>query len=510
MQNEERNDTVFTEETVEPTAEETAVIEENGVIEEDPFEEAFQYTEPDPPKVSNWPVIVLAVLLVLTLIIGTLWGTGVLDGLFNKPNGDDPATVDPFGTEDVSDAVAATCGDISVSNGAIAFFMEMEYLNSGDYSSFSKTQPLEDQDAAAYKTLVDSAKAQFEWMLVMNASAKKNGTVLNQAAKKMITRAVASADVSKFHNGVTSADVEEFYTLYYTAWLEESRLFNTVTLSDDEIQKIYDEYSRDYDTCSVAAYLLYVNKDGTYKTVEEATAAAKALTDARTPEAFRKEAIRLMVETGECKDEEAAATKFDSTYVKAGIGYTEEDDLAEWLFAEDTKVGATKLISGKDAVTVYMLTKAPAKDTTPLVNTRHIFLSTEAYGDTAALEKLKGEVFAAWDESDGTQAAFEDLVREYTADFNTWDGIFWEIEDSPVLSADFTKWCFEKERKAGDVTSFASQYGLHIFYYAGEAEMWSAQVLSGVQTDASALAADKLSETYPATFKDTVIGTIVV
>lgn len=498
-----------TEEVAEEDAE-AVEAEEEGVVEEDPFENAFQYTEEDKPKTSNWPVALLAVLLVLVLVGGVLWSTGIFDKKPTPQQGDDVTTVEPFGVADVSDAIAATCEEITVSNGAIAFFMEMEYQNSDQYLSYDKKKPLKDQDTKAFDALVASAKKQFEWMLTLNASAKKSGTTLNRAAKNMVEKATLSVDVSKFHNGVTADDVREFYTLYYTAWMEESVLFNSVTKTDAEIDALYEEYALDFQTCSVASYLLYVGEKAPYKTVEEASAAATVLTACKSPEAFRAAAVDLMVKNGESKTKEEAEKKYDSTYFAQGVGYNEEFDIAKWLFDKDTKVGDTKVATGKDYVTVYMLAVAPAKNTTPLAQMYHLFLSTDSYGDKTALDALEKEIMDAFRAGDGTADSFRALVREYTADFTTLDGTFWEFEESPSINEDFTKWCFDDARKAGDVGTIASDYGRHIVYYVGAEEMWRAQVLSSVQNDASASTTEQLTKTYPATFKDDTIQTIVL
>ncbi|MBE6758272.1 MAG: hypothetical protein E7552_07000 [Ruminococcaceae bacterium] len=503
----ETQEVTETEETAE--TEEDSLDEDGGIVDEDPFENAFQYTEEDAPKTSNWPVAVLAVLLVLVLVGGVLWSTGI----FNKKpanGGDGAATVEPFGVADVSDAIAATCQDIKVSNGAIAFFMEMEYQNSDQYTSYDKTKPLKGQDTAAYDALVSSAKKQFEWMLTLNASAEKRGNELNKAAQNMIEKATLSVDVSKFHNGVTADDVREFYTLYYTAWIEESALFNKVTMTDEKINELYEEYALDFQTCSVASFLFYVDENGTYKTVEEATAATAALTDCKTPEAFRAAAVKLMVDNGECQTKEEAEKKYDSTYLAEGVGYNEEYDIAKWLFSEDTKVGDTKVVTGEDYVTVYMLTVAPAKNTAPLANVYHLFLSTDSYGDPTALDALEKQVLDEWQAGENTAEAFRALVRKYTADFNTYDGSFWELQEQPSVNEAFTAWCFDEARKAGDVTAIDSDYGCHILYYVGMDEVWRAQVLSTMQNDASNAAVNELPKTFPVSFQDETIGTIVL
>lgn len=492
-------------------AEETAaadVTDEEGVIEEplgvveqeDPFETAFQYTEPEQPRTSNWPVVVLALLMVAVLVGGVLWGTGAFD---KKPK-EEPAAPS-FGTADISGEIAAVSGDVSLSNGAFAFFMEMEYQSSETYASYDKTQPLKSQNAAAFEQLVASAKTQFEWMVAMNASAKARGTTLNKAALNMIEKAVTSVDVSAFHNGVTSADVREFYTFYYTAWLEESALFNSLTLTEENVEDIFNEFPNDYQSCDVASYFFVVGDNGGYATIEEAQAAADRLAACDTPAAFRTAVIQHLLDAGECKDEEEAAELYDSQYTAEQIGYSEDYEITKWLFADDTAVGDTKMETNKDYVSVYMLIKAKSRNTTPLARLRYIHLSSDAYGDESVVKPLADEVLAAFRESDGSRAAFEALSRQYSANFNTYDGDSWEFKNSPSISKEAGDWCFDEARKEGDVTVVSSDSGYHILYFVDTVETWYAEVLTTAQSDAITGVVKEMPKTYPVTFDDTVI-----
>jgi len=494
------------EEIAPEESEEQAVIEQSvdGIIEDgDPFEHAFQYTEPEQPKTSNWPVVVLALCMILVLVFGVLWGTGAFDKKEKGPQG--PATAAPFGVTDLSGEIAATCKDLSLSNGVFAFYMEMEYQNSTDYTAYDKTRPLKEQDTAAFDKLVASAKAQFENMVALNALAKANGITLNKAALNTIEKAVTAVDVSSFHNGVTSADVREFYTLYYTAWLTESALFNHAEFDDDTIDEIYGEFSEDYITCDFATYLFVVGDNGGYATIEEATAAAERLSACKNPDDFRAEVVQLLLDSGECETEEDAVKRYESTYLAKNMGYSDEHEIAKWLFADDTAVGDTNTAVEEDYVAVYMLTRAKARDTSPIGRLRYIFLSFDAYGEKDQVKALADTITAAFEESDGSREAFEALARQYTADFNTYDGDAWEFKEKPSISNDASAWVFDDARKEGDVFVAESTLGYHILYYMGEKEMWYGQVLTTAQQDVLTAALEELPKNYPVLFDDTVI-----
>ncbi len=489
----------------EITPEEKAVIEQSvdGIIEDgDPFEHAFQYAEREQPKASNWPVVVLSLCMILVLVFGVLWGTGAFD---KKQNTETPPATVPYGVADLSGEIAATCKDLSLSNGVFAFYMEMEYQNSTDYTAYDKTRPLKEQDTAAFDKLVSSAKAQFENMVALNAVAKANGITLNKAARNTIEQAVTAVDVSSFHNGVTSADVREFYTLYYTAWLTESTLFNHTTFDDDTIEEMYNEFAEEYITCDFATYLFVVGDKGDYATIEEATAAAERLSACKTPDDFRAEVVQLLLDSGECKTEEDAVKRYESTYLAKNMGYSEEHEIAKWLFADDTAVGDTNTTVGEDYVAVYMLTRAKARDTSPIGRLRYISLPFDTYGEKEQVKALADTITAAFEESDGSRAAFEELARQYTADFNTYDGDAWEFKDNPSISDDAAAWVFDGARKEGDVLVTESTLGYHVLYYVGEAEMWYGQVLTTAQQDVLTAALEELPKSYPVLFDDTVI-----
>ncbi len=492
------------EEITSQETEEQAVIEPSvdGIIaDEDPFENAFQYTEPEQPKTSNWPVVVLALIMVAVLVIGVLWGTGAFD---KNPATQPPANT-PFGTADISDDIAATCKDTTLSNGVFSFYMEMEYQNSESYAAYDKSRPLKEQDSAAFDRLVASAKTQFERMVAMSALAKDKGINLNKAALNTIEKAVTAVDVSAFHNGVSSADVRAFYTLHYTAWLAESTLFNYATLDDEAVENIYNEFKDDYTTCDFATFMFVVGDGSNYTTIEEAQAAAARLVACKTPDDFRAEVVQLLLDTGECKTEEEALKRYESAYVGKNVGYNENYEIAKWLFADDTAVGDTKEVVEEDYVAVYMLTREKSRDTSPLARLRYIFLPFDIYGDKDTVKALANSITDAFEETDGSRAAFEELARQYTADFNTYDGDAWELKDSPSINEATTTWVFDETRKEGDVFVENSDSGYHILYYVGEEELWYGQVLTKAQQDILTLALEDLPKNYPVSFDDTVI-----
>ena len=152
-----------------------------------------------------------------------------------------------------------------------------------------------------------------------------------------------------------------------------------------------------------------------------------------------------------------------------------------------------------------MLTRAKSRDTTPLARLRYIFLPFDIYGDKDTVKALANSITEDFAKTDGSRAAFEELARKHTADFNTYDGDAWEFKDSPSINEDTNAWVFDESRKEGDIFVEDSDSGYHILYYVSEEELWYGQVLTKAQQDILTLAMEDLPKNYPVSFDEAVI-----
>lgn len=163
-------------------------------------------------------------------------------------------------------------------------------------------------------------------------------------------------------------------------------------------------------------------------------------------------------------------TKFNSTFIEKGT-YTKDDEVSEWLYADDTKENAVKTStkdSEKDAATesvtasVTMLIKKPYKNEEPTKNVGHILFTKTKHGDDYKEDAKK--ILEDFKKGEMTKDAFEKLGLDNTAD----SGVFYDNVAKGDMVKDFEDWLFDEKRKEGDVEIVTTTYGDHIMYFVGE------------------------------------------
>ena len=155
----------------------------------------------------------------------------------------------------------------------------------------------------------------------------------------------------------------------------------------------------------------------------------------------------------------------DSDFAWIGMGY-DEDDAYKFLYEESTKEGQVNIYCDDSGnATVVQCIKLPYKDTTRILNIRHILLSSVDY-DTeeeayAQAQKLLEQINNAEDK----KAEFLSLVEQYSSDTGskTKGGLYENISPGQTVP-EFDEWCFNEERNVGDTGIVKSDYGYHIMY----------------------------------------------
>ncbi len=221
-----------------------------------------------------------------------------------------------------------------------------------------------------------------------------------------------------------------------------------------------------------------------------------------------------------CSEDEAAMFADDNATLALGISKSTvtsnfDEDLAEWLFSEERKVGDTTTCSSDEYVYVVFV-KVPAyREETPLVDARHILSSFETIAEEMAEDKdskinteeaddheiktvtasdgteITNEgtkysievVLEAYEESLKVYKAFKDyeykegenaetvfgtLANSYSND-SAEDGLYEGIKKGQMVKP-FEEWVYDENRKPGDVEMIMTSYGWHIMYFVGEHE----------------------------------------
>ncbi len=173
------------------------------------------------------------------------------------------------------------------------------------------------------------------------------------------------------------------------------------------------------------------------------------------------------------------------------------EQIRSWLADDARKPGDFTAIpvttkstdaEGKETETTtgYYLVVFEGRDdnTMHLVNVRHILsafeggttgddgLTTYTEAEKQAALNTMNEIKEAWLAGEKTQDSFAALAKEKSDDTNSAvnGGLIEDIFPGQTVKA-FNDWCFDSSRKAGDYEVVETEYGYHLIYFVGNADM---------------------------------------
>ena len=143
----------------------------------------------------------------------------------------------------------------------------------------------------------------------------------------------------------------------------------------------------------------------------------------------------------------------------------------------------------------------------------HILVSFDDYktGTTITDEekaKAKAEadkILADYLAGEKTQAAFEKLGEEKTADSN----VVYEGVSKGDMVEEFENWIFDEARTVGETGIVETTYGYHVMYFIGDGKLaWENTAHSGVLNDLFTEWVETNATTYNYTAKESVVNSI--
>ena len=205
----------------------------------------------------------------------------------------------------------------------------------------------------------------------------------------------------------------------------------------------------------------------------------------------------------ELKEKAAAAAINDESQLAVNesenVLHTEINaPLADWLSAEERKEGDIAAIPNTSTTTdadgnettvtngYYVAIFHSKNDNTKkMANVRHLLVefqggeTDETTGETTYNDTEKAEAKEAaegylktWQEGDATEESFIALVKEHSDDSSAEDGgLFEDIHPDSNYVENFLNWSISADRKPGDADVIETEYGYHVMYYVGEAEL---------------------------------------
>lgn len=150
-----------------------------------------------------------------------------------------------------------------------------------------------------------------------------------------------------------------------------------------------------------------------------------------------------------------------------------------------------------DAHTEEFEASGITEESYPYVDVRHILImpkggTTDVSGTTtysdAEWETCYNEAKAildAWAAGEATEDSFAALANEHSEDggSNTTGGLYEDVTDDGTYAEEFTGWCMEEGRAAGDTGIVQTTYGYHIMYCSDVKQAWYVYALDSVIYD---------------------------
>lgn len=345
----------------------------------------------------------------------------------------------------------------------------------------------EDQTWAEY--FQDQAVESIREVEVALTKAKEEGMTLTEEDMEDFDSTVEAMKSQAQSNGYSySSFLKAIYGETMTTSIYEKNLkndllankynqayYDTLSVSEDEVNAYYAENKNSYDLVEGAYILLDATPvDDEGETISEPT-------DEQKLDALEKaeKQAREIVEAYELgADLETLATKYEGTYTyDEELSYTTTVPM-EWLFDESRQEGDLEILEDTDNSRYYVaLFYERKQNTTPSTyDVRHILITEDslelADGEEATDDMILAkaeEILASWD---GTEDGFAALANEYSTDTgsNTNGGLYEDVYQG-TMTTEFEEWCLAEGRKAGDTDIVETSYGQHIMYFVGASDV---------------------------------------
>lgn len=289
--------------------------------------------------------------------------------------------------------------------------------------------------------------------------------------------------------GCNLSTYREYLEVQEVASHYANHYYEDLTYTQEEIDAESETNSGDYNSYSYRYYLLntnnYYETEADEHTEEETTAALAAAKEAadkmaadcaNNEEAFKAQVTALTAPA----EDEADETDTDETKTETDTSlHTDElksaipSALSEWITDASRVAGETTVIEAANNGGYYVVMYLSANENRDVntVNVRHILISTqdESVSDEDAMAKI--EELQADFEANPTEEHFAELANENSTDTgsNTNGGLYEGVMPGQMVEA-FNDWCFDAERKAGDVGVVKTDYGYYLIYFVGQTE----------------------------------------
>lgn len=284
--------------------------------------------------------------------------------------------------------------------------------------------------------------------------------------------------------GATSENYMEYCRVCTIASAYYTEYSNSLTYTGQQLREYEkDKYAR-YCSYSFTTYYLSVSD---FESAEAAEAAAQQLASGSyADKAAFDEAIKALAINAGKEDVALSDSYTDILYGQITTDYI--DWLADTarmpgdmgMIAKEATAGDTTTVKGYYVVRFDGITDNQFF----MTNIRHVLIAFEGgttnsiTGETTYSDKEKAaaqfeaeKLLLEYRTGSMTELRFADIANNHSDDSDGTDGGLYENLYPGILPSAVEQWCFDPSRNPGDTSLVASEYGWHLMYFVGNAEM---------------------------------------
>lgn len=284
-----------------------------------------------------------------------------------------------------------------------------------------------------------------------------------------------SMDLSKYSDGIQVADVTEVLKLKRLANDYEIYAAENIEITEEELNEYYAKNSGAYANWDMLCFSIAWKDGSTNEKVaqsyKDVMKEVDKLTACTTPEAFKNEVYRFLIEE-RSKTTDTAKKMLDAIDVNV-TGDSFDPEIAEWVLEGDAKQYDTKVLEYKDNcnVVVYMLTSEPTINQSDAVDVRVITLNKASSADESLTVSEAQTLLDDWKAAGGTETLFGEFALNNSSAFNLINtrGLYIGFsEESMEYGEEFRDWAFASDRKPGDTEIFELDSQVVIGYFVAD------------------------------------------
>lgn len=310
---------------------------------------------------------------------------------------------------------------------------------------------------------------------------------------------------------------------YYIAMNYKGKFAIDYQPTNDEINKYFEENKTDYNQINFSYIATeYDNTDDETKAESQAVIDEymNKITDrnsilAMVPEVYA-DYIQTDIDTAMASDsslteeearEDAIANyqaNIDTSITGASSPFS--DEITQWLFSDDTKVGEKNYYIDEENNYAYIIlkTEMASLDESDTYSVRHILIMPESDEETtdsseeieytdeqwAAAEEKANSILDEFNSGDKSEYSFAMLAELNSDDVASTssgaNGLFGGLYEGVPLGQmveEFEDWSMDSSRKYGDTAIVKSTHGYHIMFFVDSAPSYMAQLKSDMKND---------------------------